>query len=105
MQIINALRFEDKDLPIHYHGSFDRFDKGRKAIFKILTNGRSIVVEFFISFLDSVAESDIKIDESKILHQTEEITQKLSIEKDLKKFPERLFYLYSKSRREFDLLS
>lgn len=46
MQIINALGFEDKDLPIHYRGSFGRFDKGRKAIFKILTNGRSIMVEF-----------------------------------------------------------
>ena len=105
MQIINALGFEDKDLPIHYHGSFGRFDKGRRAISRILADGRSITVEFFISFLDSVAQSDIKIDESEILHQAKEVTHELSKEKNLDELPDRLFFLYSKSRREFDLLS
>ena len=105
MQITNALEFEDKDLPVHYQGSFGRFDKGREAVFKILVNNYSITLEFFISFLDSITESEIKIDEKKLLDQAKEITQEISIEKDLEKLPNKMFFLYSKSRGEFDLLN
>lgn len=92
--------FIDYDKDPERKGSYGPSDKGREALFKVYLNGKDepIRVRFFISMLESVANTTIGMDEDKLFNDAKNILQGFKN----KKFREKsLLYLYNFSTRDF----
>lgn len=93
--------FIDKDLPSDHQGSFGRFDKGRVAQFEIGSDRKKVIFEFFVSFLDSVANAEnVKIDENILFKKAQNVVKKYTEKLDQINEP-KLLFLYNFSTEEF----
>lgn len=84
-------------------GSFGSYDKGKELLFEIYPNDKHkpIRVRFFISFLQRMANTDVRLDEKKLFVDAKEILKSYD-GKELGR--DNLLYLYNFSTLEFDLL-
>ena len=92
--------FIDKELPVHHSGSFGQLDKGRMAIFEVKSDGKSIKVEFFISFLDTMANNQSKIDENNLFQKAETLVKEHAEEQGFYNNG-KLLFLYNFSTNDF----